>query len=96
MDWITNGFSFRSKNQIFEALKRHCGVGKKTFFKYLKELPNFTGLIKKLLQAEKHTQQDSNDQFTPLITKRMDRQIFLVESSSAHVQIGKKELLNSS
>ncbi len=73
MDWITNGFSFTSKNQIFEALKRHCGVSKKTFFKYLKELPNFTALIKKLLQAKKHTQQNSNNQFTPLTTKRMNR-----------------------
>ena len=94
-DWITNGFRFTSKNKIFEALKRHCGIGKKTFFKYLKELPNFTALIKKLLRAEKHTQQDSNNQFTPLTTKRMNCEIFLVEGFSAHVQIEKKELLNS-
>ncbi|OKH11170.1 hypothetical protein [[Limnothrix rosea] IAM M-220] len=70
MDWITNGFTFTSQNQIFEALKRHCGVGKKTFYKYLKELANFATLIKKLLNPENHTGQDFHDQFTPSTTKR--------------------------
>lgn len=74
--WLTNRFTFPSQNQLFEALKRHCRLGKKTFFKYLKELTKFAALVQQLLSAETPTEQAleeiGSSQFTPSSTKRMN------------------------
>lgn len=72
--FLANGFSYSSKNRVFEAVQKHCGFGKKTFFKYLKENSKFANFVTRLIRGQKSQQQgfqrSNQKQFTRQLTKR--------------------------